>query len=69
MGGKTSNESKSKYNVKCYDRLYSFVPKGHKAEIEACAKSVGESLNEFIVKAIDQRMERESDIKNTPEQN
>ena len=69
MGGKTSSESKSKYNVKSYDRLYPFVPKGHKNEIEICAKSVGESLNEFIVKAIDQRMERESDIKNTPEQN
>ena len=69
MGGKTSNGSKSKYNAKSYDRLYSFVPKGHKNEIEICAKSVGESLNEFIVKAIDQRMEREADIKNTPEQN
>lgn len=69
MGGKTSSESKAKYNVKSYDRLYPFVPKSHKAEIEAYAKSVGESLNEFIVKAIDQRMERESDIKNTPEQN
>lgn len=34
------------------------MPKGHKAEIEACAKWVDETLNEFINKAIDERMER-----------
>ncbi|WP_312279293.1 hypothetical protein [Oscillibacter sp.] len=58
MGGKTSNESKAKYNAKAYDRLYPFVPKGRKAEIQAAADAVGESLNDFIRKAIDERMER-----------
>lgn len=57
MGGKTSNESKSKYNAKAYDRLYPFVPKGRKAEIQAIADAMGETLNEFIVKAIDERIE------------
>ena len=59
MSGKTSNESKAKYNAKSYDRLYPFVPKGRKAEIQAAADAAGETLNEFIVKAIDERMERE----------
>lgn len=40
-----------------YTRL--FVPKGRKAEIQAAAEQVGETLNEFIVKAIDERLERQ----------
>lgn len=46
------------YNAKAYDRLYPFVPKGRKAEIQAAADAAGESLNDFITKAIDERMER-----------
>ena len=46
------------YNAKAYDRLYPFVPKGRKAEIQAAADAAGESLNDFICKAIDERMER-----------
>lgn len=42
-----------------YDRLYPFVPKGHKAEIQAAADAAGESLNEYIVKAINKRMSEE----------
>ena len=34
------------------------LPKGRKAEIQAAAKAQGESLNDFIVTAIDERMER-----------
>ncbi len=34
------------------------LPKGRKAEIQAAADAVGESLNDFICKAIDERMER-----------
>lgn len=46
------------YNEKNYDRLYPFVPKGKKAEIQAAADKQGETLNEFIVKAIEERMNR-----------
>jgi uncharacterized protein (DUF1778 family) len=49
---------KRKFNEKAYDRLNPFVPKGRKAEIQAAADALGESLNDFIVKAIDERMER-----------
>ena len=55
---KKQTEWSRNYNEKAYDRLYPFTPKGHKAEIEACAKSIGETLNEFINKAIDERTER-----------
>ncbi len=62
MSGKTSNASKAKYNAKSYDRLYPFAPKGHKAEIQAAADAVGESLNEYVMNAVDQRMEREKKL-------
>lgn len=48
----------NRYSAKAYDRLYPFVPKGRKAEIQAIAEEAGETLNEFIVKAIDERIYR-----------
>ena len=33
MSGKTSNESKAKYNAKAYDRINYVVKKGRKEEI------------------------------------
>ena len=47
-----------KYNEKTYERLYPYVIKGRKAEIQAAADAAGESLNDFICKAIDERIER-----------
>ena len=52
------SRASNKYAAKAYDRLYPFVPKGRKAEIQATADSLGESLNDFIVKAIDDRIDR-----------
>ncbi len=48
----------NRYSAKAYDRLYPFVPKGRKAEIQAAAEEAGETLNEFIIKAIDERIYR-----------
>lgn len=59
MGGKTSTESKSKYNAKAYDRINIAVPKGRKAEIKAHADAKGQSINAFVVEAIDEKIERE----------
>jgi hypothetical protein len=56
--GKAQTRASNKYHSEKYDRLYPFVPKGHKAEIQAAADRAGETLNEFIVRAIDERMER-----------
>ncbi|MDU6347590.1 MAG: hypothetical protein E6593_12635 [Clostridium sp.] len=55
---KAQSQASNKYAAKAYDRLYPFVPKGRKAEIQAAADALGESLNDFIVKAIDERVER-----------
>lgn len=54
-----STRAKLKYNTANYDRLYPYVPKGYKAEIQAAADAVGETLNEYIVNAIDRRMEQD----------
>ena len=56
--GKTSNESKAKYNAKTYDRINAAVPKGHKAVIKAVADNEGETLNQFVNKAINERVQR-----------
>ena len=56
--GNSQTKATNKYHKDKYDRLYPFVPKGRKAEIQAVADAQGESLNDFIIKAIDERMER-----------
>lgn len=58
MDRQKQTDYKRQFNAEKYDRLYPFVPKGRKAEIQAAADAAGESLNDFICKAIDERMER-----------
>ena len=43
-----------KYNAKAYDEMKVRVPKGRKAELQAHAEEQGESLNGFIVRAVDE---------------
>lgn len=57
--GKTSSEVKNRYNAKAYDRVALTVPKGEKEIIKAHAAALGESVNGYINKAIQERMERE----------
>ena len=59
MGGKNSPESINRYMKKAYDRLNVLVPKGRRDEIKAAASAAGESMNQYIVTAIDQRMDRD----------
>ena len=54
MSGKTTNESKAKYNAKTYDRINIAVPKGRKAELQALAKAQGKSVNGLLNDLIDQ---------------
>ena len=56
MGGKTSTASKAKYNAKAYDRLYTVVAKGDKDKIKAAAEAAGQSVNAYILQAVQQRM-------------
>lgn len=58
--GTSATKAKNKYNATAYDRLYPYVPKGKKAVFEAAAKASGAaSLNEFIIAAIEEKIERE----------
>lgn len=61
MSGKTSNESKAKYNAKAYDRLEIVVPKGQKEIIKAYAESKRTSINAYINKLINDDLGNSSD--------
>jgi predicted HicB family RNase H-like nuclease len=57
--GSAATRAKNKYNAANYDRLYPYVPKGRKAIYEAAAEAAGLSLNDFIAKALDEKIERD----------
>lgn len=48
------------YNAQAYDRVNLTMPKGKKAEVQAHAEAMGESVNAFINRAIDEAMERDT---------
>lgn len=57
MSGKTSAESKNRYNAKAYDRIQLVVPKGRKDQIQEYVKQTGESVNGFINRLIDRELD------------
>ena len=57
---KAQQKAVNKYISNNYDRINLTVPKGKKADISKHADKYGESLNSFINRAIDERMERDS---------
>ncbi|NDO47594.1 toxin-antitoxin system HicB family antitoxin [Clostridium sp. MD294] len=59
---KTSSIVKDKYNEKAYNNITLRVQKGLKENIQNYAASKGESLNAFINRAINQAMEKESEL-------
>ena len=62
MGGKTSNESKAKYNAKAYDRINVIVRKDGgvtKQTIKEHAERMNTSINNFILRAVTEAMERD----------
>lgn len=48
-----------KYLSEAVDEFKLRVPKGRKSEIKAHAESMGESMNQFVVRAIDETMQRD----------
>ncbi|MCM1175479.1 MAG: DUF1778 domain-containing protein [Blautia sp.] len=56
---KAATKAKNTFNGKNYERLYPFVKKGEKVKIERAASAAGQSLNDYVVTAVYQRMERE----------
>lgn len=57
--GKASTRAQNKYINKVYDRINLTIPKGEKEAIKAHAESMGESVNGFINRAIDETMQRD----------
>ncbi len=59
MGGKS--EYKNKFNAEKYDRVGLMLPKGKKQKVKEHAEKRSESLNGFIIRAIDEAMQRDED--------
>ena len=57
---KAQQKAVNKYMAANYDRINLTTPKGKRKLIQEHAKSHGESANEFINRAIDEAMERDS---------
>ena len=53
-------ESNKKWDAVNLDRVSIALPKGKRDAIKAAADSVGESMNKYIIGAVDLRMERDS---------
>ena len=56
---KAQQDAVNKYKRANYDRMEKLVPKGKKEIIKAHAESMGESVNGFISRAIDNQIERD----------
>ncbi len=54
---KKANE---KYLKESVEDIRIRVPKGDKAKVQAHAATMGESMNSFVVRAIDETMERDN---------
>lgn len=61
--GKKNSSAKiaanNRYTAKAYDRINLAVPKGRKEIIQKYADSANQSLNAYIIQAINEKMERE----------
>ncbi len=51
--------SAKKWDAANLDRVSIALPKGHKETIKVAAAAAGESMNQYIITAVDQRMERD----------
>lgn len=58
---KKQNASVNKYKRLHYDRIGILVPKGKKEIIQSAADNAGESMNTFINRAIDSRLNDNQD--------
>jgi len=59
--GKTSSKVKDRYNAKAYDEIKVRVTKGKKDIIKAHAAARGASVNDFINRAIDEKIDRDGE--------
>ena len=59
VGGKNSYESIKRYEDKTYDKMLVRVPKGTKDRWKGAAQTAGESLNSYIVGAVEDRISKD----------
>ena len=52
-------KSAKKWDAANLDRVSVAMPKGKKDAIKEAASAAGESMNQYIINAVDQRMERD----------
>ena len=52
-------KANAKYDAKAYDKFLVRVSKGRKEAIQARADAVGQSLNGYVVQAVEERIEHE----------
>ena len=65
MVGKASTRAKNKYNAANYDRFLVVVPKGRKADFSEHIRTYKyDSLNAFVVRAIEEKIQRDKEEKN-----
>ncbi len=57
---KAQQKAVSKYMKENYDVFQIRMPKGRKSTIQAHAEAQGESMNQYIINAVDQRMARDA---------
>ena len=55
-----STDYKNKWQAENRERINLVVPKGYKEKIKNLAQKTGESVNGYIKKAVDERMERDN---------
>lgn len=55
-------ENNKKWDTANLDRVSIAMPKGKKDTIKAAADAAGESMNQYIIAAVDQRMERDGEV-------
>lgn len=55
---KAQIKATTKYESANYDKVLVRLPKGKRAEVQEHAKRSGQSLNSFIVSAVDEKIEK-----------
>lgn len=54
-------KSAKKWDAANLDRVSVAMPKGKKEDIKAAATAAGESMNQYIINAVNQRIERDKE--------
>ena len=57
---KAQQKAVAKYELNNYDKFLVRVSKGRKEKLQDYAAAVGQSLNGYVVQAVDERIERDN---------